>query len=236
MAILRFYQSPALSESALKGKLAAINVALGQAAAEGLLAEYCYYVQLQGQEALSQEQQRRLTWLLTPGFRVHLSQCTNLQEQRKTAAGVVVEIGPRLNFSTPSSTQSVAICQTIGLDCIDRIERSTRYLIKFRKDYVLSEKAENKVVDVLHDRMTETRYLTPVTTFELPASTHSWEEVDVLQHGRAALEQVSAQLGLSFDNWDLDFYTDLFKNKLKRNPTTVECFDLAQSNRYEPHI
>lgn len=37
-------------------------------------------------------------------------------------------------------------------------------------------------------------------------------------------------LGLAFDNWDLDFYTDLFLNKLKRNPTSVECFDLAQSN------
>ena len=36
--------------------------------------------------------------------------------------------------------------------------------------------------------------------------------------------------GLAFDNWDLDFYTDLFSSKLKRNPTSVECFDLAQSN------
>jgi len=36
--------------------------------------------------------------------------------------------------------------------------------------------------------------------------------------------------GLAFDDWDLDFYTDLFKNRLKRNPTSVECFDLAQSN------
>lgn len=36
--------------------------------------------------------------------------------------------------------------------------------------------------------------------------------------------------GLAFDNWDLDFYTNLFKDKLKRNPTSVECFDLAQSN------
>ena len=36
--------------------------------------------------------------------------------------------------------------------------------------------------------------------------------------------------GLAFDDWDLDYYTELFKNKLKRNPTSVECFDLAQSN------
>lgn len=36
--------------------------------------------------------------------------------------------------------------------------------------------------------------------------------------------------GLAFDNWDLDYYTELFKVKLARNPTSVECFDLAQSN------
>lgn len=35
---------------------------------------------------------------------------------------------------------------------------------------------------------------------------------------------------MAFDDWDLNYYTDLFKNKLKRNPTSVECFDLAQSN------
>jgi len=37
--------------------------------------------------------------------------------------------------------------------------------------------------------------------------------------------------GLAFDDWDLDYYTDMFKTKLNRNPTSVECFDLAQSNR-----
>lgn len=36
--------------------------------------------------------------------------------------------------------------------------------------------------------------------------------------------------GLAFDDWDLDFYTQLFAEKLSRNPTSVECFDLAQSN------
>lgn len=35
--------------------------------------------------------------------------------------------------------------------------------------------------------------------------------------------------GLSFDEWDIRFYNELF-HKLKRNPTSVECFDLAQSN------
>lgn len=42
----------------------------------------------------------------------------------------------------------------------------------------------------------------------------------------------SVSVGLAFDDWDLDYYTQLFKEKIKRNPTNVECFDLAQSNRY----
>lgn len=52
----------------------------------------------------------------------------------------------------------------------------------------------------------------------------------VLKQGRSALEEVNKKLGLSFDEWDLDYYTDLFKNKLQRDPTSVELFDCAQSN------
>ncbi len=37
-------------------------------------------------------------------------------------------------------------------------------------------------------------------------------------------------MGLALDDWDLDFYTSLFKDKVKRNPTTVEAFDISQSN------
>uniref|UniRef100_A0A8C3CJX4 phosphoribosylformylglycinamidine synthase n=1 Tax=Cairina moschata TaxID=8855 RepID=A0A8C3CJX4_CAIMO len=36
-------------------------------------------------------------------------------------------------------------------------------------------------------------------------------------------------LGLAFDPWDVQYYTRLFR-AAGRNPTTVECFDLAQSN------
>lgn len=36
--------------------------------------------------------------------------------------------------------------------------------------------------------------------------------------------------GLAFDAWDMQFYCDLFVRRLGRNPTSVECFDLAQSN------
>ena len=31
-------------------------------------------------------------------------------------------------------------------------------------------------------------------------------------------------------DWDLDYYTSLFRDTMGRNPTSVECFDMAQSN------
>lgn len=47
---------------------------------------------------------------------------------------------------------------------------------------------------------------------------------------RCNLLFTSCFAGLAFDDWDLDFYTELFVSRLKRDPTSVECFDLAQSN------
>jgi phosphoribosylformylglycinamidine synthase len=37
-------------------------------------------------------------------------------------------------------------------------------------------------------------------------------------------------MGLGLDEWDLDYYHNLFVNEIGRNPTNVECFDLSQSN------
>jgi len=54
--------------------------------------------------------------------------------------------------------------------------------------------------------------------------------VPVIAHGRAALEKINKEMGLAFDDWDLDYYTELFKEKIHRDPTSVECFDLSQSN------
>jgi hypothetical protein len=34
-------------------------------------------------------------------------------------------------------------------------------------------------------------------------------------------------MGLAFDEWDLDYYTKLFKD-MGRDPTNVELFDIAQ--------
>src|SRR5512139_2116208 len=39
----------------------------------------------------------------------------------------LIEVGPRMNFTTTWSTNAVSVCQACGLDKILRIERSRRY-------------------------------------------------------------------------------------------------------------
>lgn len=171
----------------------------------------------------------------------------------------------RFNFSTADSTNSVSICRNAGLGEVKRLEKSTRYFVTsknaFTKEQVvrifvyifiifstqqrLLRKSvifqfplfQDKMVDLLGDRMTECRYTSknrPVNSFneQLPKKSEgdNWYLVPVLSEGHAALVKVNDELGLAFDEWDLNYYLNLFKNVLKRDPTSVELFDLAQSN------
>ena len=93
----------------------------------------------------------------------------------------------------------------------------------------MKENVQKEIELALHDRMTEQKYVN-ITSFKQIVNQKKWTTVDILGKGKAALKEISDEMGLSFDQWDLDYYTNLFKNVLKRNPTSVECFDLAQSN------
>ena len=94
----------------------------------------------------------------------------------------------------------------------------------------MSAKIESQIIYELYDRMTEQRYTKPIESFELPINKDKWVHINVINRGEEALREISTELGLSFDEWDIQYYTKLFRDTLKRNPTSVECFDLAQSN------
>eukprot|EP00595_Chromulina_sp_UTEXLB2642_P003480 CAMPEP_0196763828 /NCGR_PEP_ID=MMETSP1095-20130614/4841_1 /TAXON_ID=96789 ORGANISM="Chromulina nebulosa, Strain UTEXLB2642" /NCGR_SAMPLE_ID=MMETSP1095 /ASSEMBLY_ACC=CAM_ASM_000446 /LENGTH=1200 /DNA_ID=CAMNT_0042117895 /DNA_START=396 /DNA_END=3995 /DNA_ORIENTATION=+ len=80
--------------------------------------------------------------------------------------------------------------------------------------------------------MTECVYDQQLTTFTNKSivEVSSYEVIPLLESGKALLEKLNQQNGLGFDDWDIDFYYNMFANTLKRNPTDVEIFDLAQSN------
>jgi hypothetical protein len=59
--------------------------------------------------------------------------------------------------------------------------------------------------------MTEEEYLKPLTTFDNGAQPVPVTTVPIMEKGRAALEKINEEKGLGFDDFDLDYYTKLFK-------------------------
>ncbi|XP_040269282.1 phosphoribosylformylglycinamidine synthase isoform X2 [Bufo bufo] len=187
--------------------------------------ELCYNVSWLGDSPPTSGQTDTLRWLFSCPFDPQsISDTTFLHPE---PSDLLVEVGPRLNFSTAFSTNAVSICRSIGLTNIDRIECSKRYLMKFQRE--LEDGEKQKLTSSLYDRMTECIYPEPVRSFEISVRPEKVYEVDVMGQGRAALETANTELGLAFDSWDLDYYTALFQ-RVGRNPSSVECFDLAQSN------
>ena len=182
--------------------------------------EACFNVQTRS--PLSAEQQTRLAYLLSETF-----EPDQFAEQSFLAGdGTLLEVGPRLNFSTAWSTNAVAICHACGLAQVVRVERSRRYLIT----PTLAPQQQRAFLALVHDRMTECPYPEPLASFESDAKPEPVFEIPLIQEGRRALEKINRAMGLAFDDWDLDYYADLFLDQIKRNPTQVECFDIAQSN------
>ncbi|CAB3243480.1 unnamed protein product [Arctia plantaginis] len=232
MVILRFFSSEAFSGHRTKEILEKLKIVDSDIVQ--LSTELCYHVELNAGCDLNINQIKILKWLLSSPLQ---PQALNYESIYKKVQGnqIVIEIGPRFNFSTADSSNSVQICESVGLQDVIRLEVSTRYLITFSKTKNITEKMLESLAAPLHDRMTQCIYTKenlPRSSFNegLPKDLEPWFVVPLQKEGRPAMERVNQKLGLAFDSWDMDFYTDLFVNKLKRDPTSVELFDLAQSN------
>ncbi len=219
--LFHFYRTPALSPARKKRLFNSLQESVVPQI-KGLETEFCYNVQTQ--ETLSERVIELLSWLLGETFEVNQFGRGSFFPER----GISLEVGPRLSFKSAWCTNALAICHTCGLGKISRIERSRRYLV----DGVagLTEAQRESFLALVHDRMTECHYPEPLSTFETRVKPEPTLEVPVLQEGRGALEKLNQEAGLALDDWDLDYYTNLFTHEIGRNPTNVECFDMAQSN------
>lgn len=185
--------------------------------------ETCFNISLRG--ILTEEMKVSLIWLLSETF-----DPDGLSPNSHFAfSDSVIEIGPRLNFQTAWSSNAITICKACGIDVIDRLERSRRYALRPASEPIELSEAVGKFAAVVHDRMTETVYEQPLSSFcsDIPGAPSY--NVDILNVGRSALVSVSQREGLGFDEQDVDYYYQLFSS-IGRNPTNVELFDLAQSN------
>ncbi len=179
--------------------------------------EYCFNVEASA--PLTVNELKTLRWLLAETFEPEYFGDKSFLTSIKNA----IEIGPRLNFETAYSTNAVAICHACGLQKVIRLECSRRYLPPAKTD---RERffAENC------DRMTECPYQEPLKTFETGAIPDKTYSVPLMGKGIAELKRFNREKGLGMDEWDINFYFNLFTRDLHRNPTNVELFMLGNNN------
>jgi phosphoribosylformylglycinamidine synthase len=196
--------------------------------------ESCFNVEVTSKSgSMTEGEREKLLWLFTETFE---PENTSDKSYLSIAGGAnahvaIVEVGPRLAFSTAWSSNCSSMCQACGISSVGRIERSRRYLISTAGPSVpLTAEAIAAFAAIVHDRMTECVYPEPLMSFANGAQAVPVTIVPVLTEGKAALERLNAEKGLGFDAWDVEFYTKMFTEQLKRNPTDVECFDMGQSN------
>src|SRR4030043_2272263 len=78
--------------------------------------------------------------------------------------------------------------------------------------------------------MTECPYRSPLKSFAPKAVPEKVYDVPLMAGGIDELARFNRQHGLGMDEWDLEFYLDLFTQVLRRNPTNVELFMLGNNN------
>ncbi len=229
MALFHLFRTPALSSYQTAGLLTAARKCVSPAFRE-IETEFCFNVAAAG--PLTPDEMHLLRWLLAETFEPeNLSEQSFLtQNSELKTPNPILEVGPRMNFTTAWSTNAVSVCHACGLRKVTRIERSRRYRLELAGTASLTKEQVTAFLSLIHDRMTECPYPEPLTTFETGIRPEPVLIIPLMEQGRPALEKINREMGLGLDDWDLDYYTNLFVREIKRNPTNVECFDLSQSN------
>lgn len=228
-SILHYYRETEPPHSLLpsvKEQLKSLNLAKDADSIQSIDTESCFNVQTI--TALTDVQKERLEWLLAETFDKEKLRGSSVLSSDDSST--LLEFGPRMYYASAFSSNAVSICQACGLDSIDRLERSRRFRIHLSTGSSLTPRAMDAIRNIFHDRMTEQEYEKPISSFDIAVETEKVQFVPIMEEGRKALEKINSEKGLGFDDFDLDYYTKLFKEKLKRNPTDVECFDMGQSN------
>jgi phosphoribosylformylglycinamidine synthase len=184
---------------------------------EDVKTEVCFYIDLT--RPLREIEATLVEWLLAETFEPgSLTRDSSLQ-------GTVLEVGPRVEITTPWSTNAVKICHSCGLTSVRRLERSRRYQIDPGPGTALNKEQITHVLSLLYDRMTESPYLEPLTTFESDRRPAPVKVIPLLEEGLRALEK----LDLALDRQLVEHNYHYFAKVLGTNPTDVLLTHLDQT-------
>lgn len=122
-----------------------------------------------------------------------------------------------------------------GVNDIKRIERSRRFQFSLLSPQ-LSDLQKEAILFVLHDRMTENIYDSPLISFATSTTIRPVHYIPVMLEGSKALATVNNTMGLGLDEADIAYYSNLFINMLHRDPTDMEMFDIGKLSFFRNKI
>ena len=194
-------------------KLAQKATALGLPQAE-IASEYWYFVS--SPAPLDAAQTEKLQALLSA-----------VRVDTPAAGQSLFLITPRIGTISPWSSKATDIAHNCGLDGVERIERGMAVYVSGS----LHGNERAQWASLLHDRMTES-VLPDFQSAEQLFAAHedqSFDTVDVLGGGRAALEAADKNMGLALSSDEIDYLVENYR-ALNRNPSDVELMMFAQAN------
>jgi phosphoribosylformylglycinamidine synthase len=147
---------------------------------------------------------------------------------------------PRFGTISPWASKATDIAHNCGMAHIHRIERGIAFSVHLKAGILgsaigapkkLSDAEVAAVADLLHDRMTESvlRNADQAANLFRELDAKPLESVDVIGHGKLALEHANTDLGLAMSDDEIDYLLAAF-TKAGRNPTDVELMMFAQAN------
>ena len=194
-------------------KLAQKAAALGLPQAE-IASEYWYFVS--SPAPLDAAQTEKLQALLSA-----------VRVDTPAAGQSLFLITPRIGTISPWSSKATDIAHNCGLTDVERIERGMAVYVSGS----LHDSERAQWASLLHDRMTES-VLPDFQSAEKLFAAHedqSFDTVDVLGGGRAALEAADKNMGLALSSDEIDYLLENYR-ALNRNPSDVELMMFAQAN------
>ena len=194
-------------------KLAQKAAALGLPQAE-IASEYWYFVS--SPAPLDAAQTEKLQALLSA-----------VRADTPAAGQSLFLVTPRIGTISPWSSKATDIVHNCGLDGVERIERGMAVYVSGS----LHGNERAQWASLLHDRMTES-VLPNFQSAEQLFAAHedqSFDTVDVLGGGRAALEAADKSMGLALSSDEIDYLVENYR-ALNRNPSDVELMMFAQAN------
>jgi phosphoribosylformylglycinamidine synthase len=216
MTILHYYRRTETPHSLVPSINEQLHHLHAQRAVVHIDTEYCFNVHTT--KDLDSDATYRLEWLLRETFDptgLQLECSTFTTTNSEDDSDLIVEFGPRSTFTSAFSSNATSICAACGLSSIVRLERSRRYRITFSPPSSPSSSDDEDIIklkSLLHDRMTEQEYITPITTFHNGVTAVSpVKTIPIMEEGKSALMKLNTERGLGFDDFDINFYTDLFK-------------------------